>query len=227
MVDSQRLRTTRDGLDLVSTVAAVLAERSGGPTSVLAVTTYFPADVDSIARVFDAIEEIEGVERVERGALTLYEIDEPQRLIGERADIDDEKFVETPGLVRTVAALKRDEEWMRRVRAQHEILRTVAEADEEELKLSYLTSRTDLTRSRLQSLLNDFDAQGTIGVDVDEDVGEISYRFPEFDYSAARFERNMSVIEEAESTAPSRVSAWGILAAIAVVVLIAVILVRF
>lgn len=228
MADSQRLRTTEAGLRLVSAVAARLAERGDETVSVLAVTTYFPVDVASVARVFEGLEELDGITRVERGPLTVHHIEDPEQLIVDDIDIEDEDFLagET-SFMKAVGALKRDADWSGRVRGQHQLLQIAAGADQREVELSYLTSRADMSRARVQSLLNDFDAQGYVGVEVDEEVDAISYEFPTLDYPSERFERNMQLLEEAEVPARSRVSAWVLLAVFAVMVLIAVILLRF
>ncbi len=227
MADSQRLRSTSEGLRLVSTVAGRLAEDADGETSVLAVTTYFPADVDSVARVFEGLEEIEGIERVEKGPLTIYRIDDGDRFATEGPEIDDEAFVdEASGFMRAVGELKRDPDWADRVRKQHELLRIIAESGETELDLSYLTSRAGVSRARVQSLLNDFDAQGYIGSEVDEDVDTVRYQFPAIDYPRQRYDRNMERLEEVEPPARSRMPIWVVLATVAVVVLLVVMLLR-
>ena len=222
------MRTTPDGLRLVSAVAAELAARGDGHTSVLAATTYFPMDVDSIARVFEGLEQLDGVERLQRGPLTVYRIDNPDRFTDKAPPIDDPAFFdEAAGLRKAVADLKRDADWERRVRGQHELLRIIAASDETELELSYLTSRASMSRAKVQSLLNDFDAQGYISVDVDEEVDAVTYQFPVIDYPESRHDRNMQQLEAVEPPARSRTSPWFILAAFAVVVLIVVILLRF
>ena len=228
MADSQRLRTTPAGLRLVSEVAGELARRSDGETNVLEVTTYFPVDVDSVARVFEGIEEIEGVELVERGSLTVYEVDDGARFGSGGPNIDDEAFIdEATGLLKAVGTLKRDKEWVRKVKGQHKILRIVAESDEPIVELSYLTSRAQMPRARVLSLLNDFDAQGYAAVEVDEDVDELRYHFPKFDYPEERFDHNMRLLETVEPPARSRFSLWMFLAVFAVVLLVVVILLRF
>lgn len=227
MFDSQRLRSTPAGIRMVSEVAAELARRSGGRTSVLAVATYFPVDVDSVARVFEALEEIEGIERIEEGALTLYEIEEVDRFERPGPDVSQQSFIdESAGFVRALGTLKRDEDWVERVQAQHELLRIVADAEKWELELTYLTSRSGKSRARIQSLLNDFDAQGYIHVEIDEEIDQLLYHFPELDYPDDRFERNMRLLEEAEPPARSRVAPWIVLAVVAAMILLVVVLLR-
>ena len=226
MSESQRLRTTADGLRLVSEIAGELARRGGGQTSVLAVTTYFPMDVDSVARVFEGLEEIEGVERVEQGPLTIYEIHDAGRFAQEDGvDLDDPEFLRgAPGFLRVVGVLKRDQEWLQKVRRQHELLQLLAEADERVVDLTYLTSRASMSRAQIQSLLNDFDAAGYIGVEFDEDVDKLRYTIPQLDYPQERLERNMRRLEEVDPPARTRFSLCVLLAVVAVIVLIVVML---
>ncbi len=227
MADSQRLRSTPEGIRLVSEVAAELAGRSGGRTSVLAVATYFPVDVDSVARVFEAIEAIDGVERIEEGPLTFYEIEDQQRFERPGPGVSQASFIdESAGFLRALGTLKSDEEWVRKVRAQHQLLRIVADADETTLELSYLTSRAGMSRARVQSLLNDFDAQGYLHIEVDEEMDQLRYIFPPIEYPRDRFERHMRLIEEVEAPVRTRSSPWIVLAIIALVILAIVIWLR-
>ena len=228
MADTHRLQATPQGLRMVSEVAAELAGREQGETSVLAVTTYFPMDVDSIARVFEGLEELEGVERVQRGAMTIYQIEDRDRFVTKGPAIEEEAFVEeAPGLLRAVGALKQDQDWVRTVRGQHELLHIVAESGKTTVELSYLTSRAKMSRARIQSVLNDFDAAGHIGVEFDEDIGELRYSFPPLEYPKQRWEHNLRQLNEAEAPARSRFSLWVFLAVFATLVLIVIILLGF
>ncbi len=228
MSDSQRLRSTPEGIEVISEVAGELSRRHGGRTSVLAATTYVPVDVDSVARVFEALEELEGVERIEIGDLTAYEITDVGRFTSDGPEIGDEEFIDdATGFLRAVALLKGDSDWVSTVRRQHEILHILAGADESTVDLSYLTSRAKMSRARIQSILNDFDAAGHIGVEFDEDIDELRYTIPELEYPEHRLEQNMRRLEEVEPPARSRLSLWVFLAIFAVIVLIAVILLRF
>lgn len=229
MADSQRLRTVPEGIRLVSEIAGELARRQEhGRTSVLAVTTYLPMDVDSVARVFEGLEEIAGVERVQEGERTVYELDGVERFAPRGAGIDEPAFLEEARMfLRAVGSLKQDQEWVRKVREQHELLRIAAEAKKPELELSYITSRTEMPRARVQSLLNDFGAEGYVEAQVDEEADQIFYTFPELEYGKERFERNMALLEEVPPPAGTRVSLWVISAVFAVILLAIIILTRF
>lgn len=229
MTDSQRLRTVPEGIRLVSEIAGELASRHElGRTSVLAVATYLPMDVDSVARVFEGLEEIAGVERVQEGERTVYELDGVERFAPRGVGIDDPTYLEEARMfLRAVGSLKQDREWVRKVREQHELLQIAAGAKKQVLELSYITSRSDMPRARVQSLLNDFDAEGYVESEVDEEADQIFYIFPRLEYGKERFERNMALLEEAEPPARSRVSLWVVLAVCAVVLLGIVILTRF
>lgn len=227
MSDSQRLRSIPEGIRIVSEVAGELAEKESR-TSVLAVTTYLPMDVDSVARVFEGLEPVSGVERIQDGSLTVYEFDDPQRFCGEGTGIEAVEFLEEARVfLRAVGDLKRDAEWVRKVQEQHELLHIIAEASEQRLELGYMTNRASMPRARVQSLLNDFDAEGYIGSEVDEEADQLFFTFPQLTYPKERYQRNMSLLEEVAPPARSRLTLWIYLAAFAVILLVVVFLLRF
>lgn len=228
MPTSQRLRSTPEGIRLVAKVAAYLAEAGDGRTSVLAVSTYLPVDVDSVARVFDGLEEVEGIEQVEEGPLTLYEIGDRERFLEDPDYLQEHQYLkEVPGFMRVVGAMKSDPRWVQKVREQHQVLHLLAGAEGQTVELRYLTSRSTMSRAKIQSLLNDFDAAGYVGVEFDEDVEKLRYHLPVFDYSQQRLDRNMEFVEEAEVPARSRSTFWVFLAVIAVVILMLILVLGF
>ena len=229
MTDSERLKTVPEGIRLVSEVGGELASRSRGHTSVLAATTYIPMDVDSIARVFEGLEEIAGVEKVQEERLTVYEIKEGKRFATTGGpEIDTPQFLtDAPAFLRAVGTMKRDEDWVRKVREQHCLLHVAAQGKSSRLELEYLVSRSKLPRARVQSLLNDFDAEGYIGIEIDEDADQIFYFFPDLDYPRQRYDRNMDLLEQVVPESRSRLSLWIFISAFAIIVLAIVILMRF
>lgn len=199
---------------LVSQVAAMLAERDADQvTHVLQVATYLPLDVQSVARIMESLEDNPdfGVHRVQKDVLNWVLFDDPERFIHSDISLDDERYLtDCDGLLRTINALKSDPDWERKMREEHQVLQVAAAAKHRTIELAYLTRRVDLSSAKLQSILNDFDAEGHIDLAYDEDTDTLSYTFPEFDYPAERFERNMSYQAEAEPAPQSR-SLWAII----------------
>jgi hypothetical protein len=213
MVDTHRFKLGPVCVRLVAEVAAILARQNDGRlTHVLQVATYLPLDVQSVARILESLEEGGelGVHRVQRDSLSWVVFPDPDIYIHREIDLEGgEHLDEIHGLLRTINALKTDEDWERKMREEHQVLRVAAAAKNRTVELAYLTSRLDLPSAKIQSILNDFRAEGHIGLDYDEDTDTLSYTFPELDYPAERFERNMSVQAEAEPK-PSTSPMWAI-----------------
>ncbi len=227
MTDSQRLRTIPEGIRLVSEVAGELASRGEGRTSVLAVATYLPMDVDSVARVFEGFEEVPGVARVQIGTRAEYEIGDTDRFRRGDEGIDSPELLEgAREFLRAVGELKLDDEWVRKVEEQHELLFLVAGSGKEELELGYLTRRVKWPRARVQSVLNDFDAEGYIDVLIDEEGDEVRYSFPPLEYPKERYERNMELLQDVAPGGRSKVWLWIALAVLGVIILAVVVLLR-
>ena len=227
MVDTERFQINPECARFVSEVAASLA-RAGGQnrTHVLQVATYLPLDVESVGRILDGLTDDPGVQEVEEDALTWIEFDDPDTYSLREFDLDaGEHLEQAEGLDKTLNALKSDEGWSRRVNEQHEILSIVAAAGEKELDLSYFTSRSDVPSAKVQSVLNGFGAEGYIEITYDEDTDTLSYKFPELDYPDERFERNMSLQEQAEPQ-QTPVSIWAIILLVTILLLIVVLLVK-
>lgn len=227
MTDSQRLKTIPEGIRIVSEVAGELARRGEGRTSVLAATTFLPMDVDSVARVFEGFEEVEGVTRIQEGGRAEYEIGDPERFVGEGPRIDADNYLEgSEGFLKAVSALKLDEDWVRKVQEQHELLYLVGQSGKTTLELGYLTRRVKWPRARVQSILNDFNAEGFIEVEIDEEGDEMTYHFPALEYSKARYERNLAYLQSVEPAGRGRVGLWILLVAVGLVILLLVVLLR-
>lgn len=229
MVDTNRFKLGPECVRLVSEVAAILARRSeDNVTHVLEVTTYLPLDVQSVARILESVEESEGggVQRIQRGTLPYFEFEDPDVYSLRELDLDrGEHLEEIQGLMRTINALKTDEEWERKALDQHQVLRVAAGAKSSTVELSYFTSRLDLPSAKIQSILNDFGAEGHIELHYDEDTDTLSYTFPEFDYPEERYERNMSLQAEGEpkeTTSPI----WAIIALATLGLLVVILLIK-
>lgn len=225
MVDSQKLRTIPEGVRLVSEVAAILARRNGGTTHVLEVASYFPIDVDSVQRILEGLEGLEGVRRVQRDSVCYYEIQNPDIFSLREIDVEKlEHLDEAAAFMRAVGSLRRDDEWVRKVREQHELLQVAAGARSRTIELSHFTSRTELASAKIQSILNDFGAEGYIHVLFDEKSDTLNYVFPEFAYPRNRYEQLVSLLERVEPATDSRPSTLWLYVVIAAVLLLAIII---
>lgn len=229
MVDTNRFKLGPGCVRLVSEVAAILARRSeDNVTHVLEVTTYVPLDVQSVARILESVEESEGggVRRIQRGTLPYFEFEDPDVYSLRELDLDrGEHFEDVQGLMRTINALKTDQDWERKALDQHQVLRVAAGAKSPTVELSYFTSRLDLPSAKIQSILNDFGAEGHIELHYDEDTDTLSYTFPEFDYPDERFARNMSLQAEAEPKASNN-PIWAIITLATLGLLVVIVLIK-
>ena len=227
MVDTERFQINPQCARFVSEVAASLA-RGGGDnrTHVLQVATYLPLDVESVGRILDGLTDDPGVEDVEDGGLNWIRFEDPDTYSLREFDLDaGEHLEQAEGLTKTLNALKSDEGFSRKVREQHEILSIVAEAGQQELDLSYFTSRSEIPSAKVQSLLNGFGAEGYIDIEYDEDSDTLTYTFPPLEYPEPRFDRNMSLQEEVEPQ-QSQVSIWAIILIVTILLLIVVLLIK-
>jgi hypothetical protein len=228
MVDTERFHINPDCARFVSEVTASLARRGGNHTTqVLEVTTYLPLDVDSVGRALESLEDDPGVERIQEGEISYYRFDDPDQYSLREFDLDAGEHLSDidPGLVRTMNALKSEEDWGKKAREQHEILHIAAGARSQTVELSYFTSRCDIPSARVQSILNDFGAEGYVEIDYDEDTDTLSYTFPQLQYPAERFERNTGLIERAEPK-ESNSPVWLVLLVSTIILLVAILLIR-
>ena len=227
MVDTERFQLGPELIHTVTTVAAQVAVRRGETASPLQVATYVPLDVDSVGRILEAVEEDYDLERVERDGICYFDFEDPHAILDHPIDIDGgEHLASLSDLESNLAALKSDDGWSRKVREQHDILRIAAGSDSRTIELPYFLSRTDVPSARVQSILNDFDAENYVEHALDEEDDVLEYTFPELDYPDERHARNMEIIEMLdESERGNRI--WLLLAAFALLLLIVVIVIRF
>ena len=227
MVDTERFQLGPELIHTVTVVAAHCAARGDKSVSPLQVATYVPLDVDSVGRILEAVEEDYELERTERGDICYFEFEDPESI--EDAELDVEAgahLEETSNLQNNLSALKSDEGWSRKVREQHEVLRIAAKSDSPTVELSYFLSRTDVPSARIQSILNDFEAEGYVAHNFDEENDILEYTFPSFDYPDERHERNMAILEELDGTEHT-FRIWLLLGAFALLLLVIVIVIRF
>lgn len=227
MVDTDRFQLGPQIVHTVGRVAVELAERGDGRVSPLQVATHVPLDVDSVARTLESMEGDYDVERVQSDGICLFRFADPGDIYGSRIDLESGEHLEpSDSFEENLAALKAEEGWERKVREQHELLSIAAESGERTVELAYFLSRTDVASARVQSILNDFGAEGYVDPDLDEEADLVEYTFPAFDYPDERLERNMSFVAEVdESTEPTRV--WSVVGAIALLLLVIVVMIRF
>ena len=207
MVDTHRFNLGPVCVQLVSEVAAVLAQRHEDHLiHTLQLATYLPLDVQSVTRIVESLEEDEemGMERVQKESLSWVKFPEPERYIHRDLDLESgSQFDEAYSLHNTIAQLKSGPDWERKMREEHQVLRVAANAKNRTIELAYLTRRLDLPSAKIQSILNVFQAEGHIALRYDEDTDTLWYTFPDFEYSKALYERNMSIQAEAEPKEPS------------------------
>lgn len=224
MVDTQRFNLGPGAVGVVSTVARELA-RQKGQTSVIEITSYVPLDVESVARIMDSLHGDEVVVRQPCDAGICYF----EFVDGESSspvDIEAPEFLErSAAFTKNLSSLRNDAEWTRKVREHHELMLRASNAGESELPLAYFNEKTQISSARIQSILNDFGAQGHLAVAYDDDE-DIMYTFPEFSYPERRFERLMGVVEKLETRTVFR-GAWIAIAVGAAILLALVIFVRF
>lgn len=214
MVDTHRFNLGPVCVELVTEVAAELAQQHPDHLiHILQLTTYLPLDVQSVTRIVESLEEDEdmGIEREQKDSLSWVRIPQPERYIHRALGLESgAEFGAASGLHRTIAQLKSGPDWERKMREEHQVLRVAANAKNRTIELAYLTRRLDLPSAKIQSILNDFQAEGHIALRYDEDTDTLWYTFPQLDYPKALYERNMSIQAEAE---PREVSTtkWAIL----------------
>lgn len=207
MVDTHRFNLGPVCVELVTEVAAILAQRHDDHLiHILQLATYLPLDVQSVTRIIDSLEDDAevGIERVQKDSLSWVKIPQPERYIHRELDLESGcQFDEAYSLHNTIAQLKSGADWERKMREEHQVLRIASRAKNRTIELAYFTSRLDLPSAKIQSILNDFNAEGHIGLKYEEDAGILWYTFPEFEYPEALYERNLTIQSEAEPQEPS------------------------
>lgn len=226
MVDTQRFRIGPHAVAFVADVTASLAARGEGDVSALLLATYVPLDVESVARILDSLEEEGNVHRVQKDdGVCYYEIDE----LEERRtwDIDaGEHLDDCPGFMRNLDTLRQDEDWLRKTREQHEVLKIASNTKKSTLELGHFTRRSELPSAKIQSILNDFAAEGYIHVDYEDDATAIKFVFPALSYPGSRYERHMTILDELAARPGKSQRYWVAVVMVAAVILAFVILAK-
>jgi hypothetical protein len=220
MVDTTRFQVSPEFAVLVAEVAAQLAASHDDDTvSVLELTTYFPIDVERLGRVIESIDEEDGtISAQQRDGINLYQFDEPAKYIKSNYELSQPEYLENSGLYESLETLITKEQWVRKLRDQHELLLLMAEADESQLDLSYFVSRLDMSSAKIQSLLNDLDAECYIRSDYDEETDTLRYNVPMFEYPRERFNRNIEFVSKLDRASEAK-PVWSVIVISALVLL--------
>jgi hypothetical protein len=203
MVDTQRFQLGPGPVDAVADVVLELASRHDGETNALQVATYLPLDIESVSRILDSLAEDYDLERVEHNGLSVTRINLPD----ERTPVDidaGEHLEDATQLMDNLTELKAEQDWDRKVRDQHAMLQLAGDADNPTIDLSHFTGRADIPSAKIQSILNDFGAEGYVECRFDEESDTLSYRFPPLSYPRARMERNLAILDDLDDSGFSR-----------------------
>lgn len=204
---------------MVSMIAHELARRYGR-VSVLQVVPYVPLDVDSVARILESLDELASTHRIQgEDGIDYYTFDDQMPAVDlERG----EHLKDNTALTRNVHSLCEDPHWSSRARAQHLLLKLVAESPREAFTADFLASRSRLTGSKIQSALNDFVAQKYVHMLEQEDA-EALYIFPKITYPQTLVESNLAALAPVEES--RRINKlWWLVAIVSTIVLIFVVL---
>jgi len=225
MVDTQRFQLGPGPVDAVADVVLELASRRDGEVNALQVATYLPLDVESVSRILDSLAEDYDLERTERDDLSITLVDLPDD--HQSVDIDAGEHLEDAGeLFDNLTELKAEEGWERKVRDQHTLLQLAAAANGSTIDLSHFTGRADIPSAKIQSILNDFGAEGYVDRIFDENSDTLRYRFPTLSYPADRLERNLDILDNLDDSGYSR-RRIKVGVAVALLLLIGILIIQF
>jgi len=208
MIDTQRIQSAPRCISGIAEVAATLARgHEDRCTHAIEVATCFPLDVETVGRVLEGLEERAGIDLVVSDEIAYLYIARPDDYNLRQLDLDQgEHLHSNVSLMKHLAELRGDSDWVRKVHEQHEILKIASSAHgkNKRLDLAYFTERSELASARIQSTLNDLSANGYILTDVEESSQQAHYIFPEFDYPRQRYQHNMNLLDELQPTAERR-----------------------
>ncbi len=206
MIDTQRIQSAPRCISGIAEVAATLARgHNDHCTHALEVTTCFPLDVETIGHVLDGLGERAGIEVLQQSDLRYLYIARPDDYNLRMLDLNHGEHLESNvSLLKHLAELRSDDAWVRKVHEQHEILKIASmskgTSTTNRLTVEDFTSRSNLTKPRIQSALNDLHASGHIMVDIDEHTHDVHYVFPRFEYPKVRYQNNMNLLDELQPT---------------------------
>ena len=222
MVDTQRFNLGPGCVKVVTEVANALTARHG-KTSVLAVASHLPLDIDSVARIMDALQEMDHTTmEVGEDHINYYIVQDAD----EPVDLNTDAYIEdNVPFKKNLEILRADEDWIRKVRNHHEILRAAAKSNDPDISLDSLVTATGLPKPKLQSILNDLASQSIVYFDLSESDDAMKFRFPKFGYPSKRYDRHLEVMDDLEAREHGR-GAWIVVAIIAAAILAIVVISR-
>lgn len=223
MVDTERFQLGPKSVQVVGGIVTEIGRNQ--PTHALQVATYLPLDIESVARILDALEEEEILDSTDdtRGfkRIRLQDRDEYSEW-ADRARTGE--HLEDPALVRNLIALRSDTDWCRKVRDQHHLLRAASILGTD-TTLDELATEADVPPSRVRSVLGDLEAEGYVYTYADDDGDTVHVSLPDVTYPEERFRRNEDLLTEVESK-PALPPNWWVYVAAAGILLLLFILSR-
>lgn len=226
MVDTERFHLGPHAVQAVGGIATALARER--PTHALEIATHLPLDIESIARILDALS-AEGVVTIEtdEAGFKRVVLQKPDDYASHADLVREQKLCEDAGLLKNVKALRADAEWARKARDQHRVLRAVTSLGPK-TDLDRLVSASDVPSARVRSALGDLETEGYARTDYDPETEIMKVEFPPITYPKERFERNIGLLTVPEEKPAAQVSpVWWVALGLATLVLALFILSRF
>ena len=214
MVDTQRIQNAPQCISGVAQVAALRAkDLSQGQVHVLDVVTYVPLDVETVSRMLESLTDRDDIAQVQAGDFSVIDFEDPQGFYTRPLSLDDqEHLTENPSLLKNLSQLRQDDGWVRKVQIQHDLLRLVAKSKKKRVDIEFFTRQCDWPSVKIQSTLNDLNADGHIVMEIDERADKVFYTFPPFEYPKKRYQNNMTFLEDLPTPASSRIIVLSVLA---------------
>ena len=194
----------------VSVILSEVAIRS--PVRELELLTYLPLDAQSVARILDSL--VEDGHAIRSGHGVQWEGAPPGN---EAVDVEGGEHLVAPGFVENLVRLRGDQDWCRKVRDQHRVVRAIATLGPQS-DLTLLAEHADLPPPRVRATLGDFEAEHFLQTSPHEDM--LTIIAPDLDYPPERFERNEHLLCDVEARVVPLHRGWWIVLGIASVMLI-------
>lgn len=196
MVDTERFHLGPHAVQAVGGIVTSMGRDR--ETHALEIATHIPLDIESIARILDALED-EGIVAAridERGLkhITLKRDDYAD--VAERVRTG--THLDDPGLKRNLVALRADDNWVRNVRDQHRVLRAITSLGHK-TDLDRIVAASDVPASRVRTMLGDLETEGYAISTYDEAEDVMNIEFPPLAYPKELFERNLAIIAHVET----------------------------
>jgi len=217
MVDTERFHLGPHAVQVVGGIAATMGRDRN--THALEIATQVPLDIESIARILDALAD-EGVVAIDtdEAGFERVVVQNADEYAAVAADVKEGTHLDDAGLLRNISALRADPEWSRKARDQHRVLRAVTTLGPK-TELDRLVSASDVPSARLRAVLGDLETEGYARTDYDEATEVMHVEFPAITYPKDRFERNIELLtaEPVKTAQISRI--WWVALALAAIVL--------